>query len=131
MFASNFTIDDEYLKHLRGQDNLKTFGQKTSIKSGNMMTNYFCSTCGTLIYRVGSALPGKSILRIGIYLNLTINDVFCNNDEVPSMNSICMGPSCERRWSISSRTAWTGGMAWMEPSRWRGWPTFPNRRSFH
>lgn len=29
------------------------------------MTNYFCSTCGTLMYRVGSAFPGQSILRIG------------------------------------------------------------------
>lgn len=30
-----------------------------------MMTNYFCSTCGTLMYRVGSGFPGCSILRIG------------------------------------------------------------------
>ena len=29
------------------------------------MTNYFCSTCGTLMYRVGSGFPGMSILRIG------------------------------------------------------------------
>lgn len=29
------------------------------------MTNYFCSTCGTLMYRVGAAFPGMSILRIG------------------------------------------------------------------
>jgi hypothetical protein len=65
MFASNFTVDDKYLKHLRGQDNLKTFAQAKTIASGNVMTNYFCSTCGTLMYRVSSGFPGKSILRIG------------------------------------------------------------------
>ncbi|KAL0580647.1 hypothetical protein V5O48_001377 [Marasmius crinis-equi] len=65
MFASNFTIADTHLKHLRGRDNLKTFGQSQSIGRGNMMTNYFCSTCGTLMYRVGSAFPGQSPLRIG------------------------------------------------------------------
>jgi hypothetical protein len=65
MFASNFTVDDKYLKHLRGQDNLKTFSQDKSIGSGQTMTNYFCSTCGTLMYRVGARFPGQSILRIG------------------------------------------------------------------
>jgi len=29
------------------------------------MTNHFCSTCGTLMYRVSSGWPGMSILRIG------------------------------------------------------------------
>lgn len=65
MFASNFTVLDTHLKHLRGQDKLKTFGQDKSIGRKNMMTNYFCSNCGTLMYRVGAAFPGQSILRIG------------------------------------------------------------------
>ncbi|KAJ7696550.1 Mss4-like protein [Mycena rosella] len=65
MFASNFVVADTHLKHLRGQDNLKTFSQARTIASGNNMTNYFCSTCGTLMYRVGSAFPGQSIMRIG------------------------------------------------------------------
>ncbi|KAI9658127.1 MAG: hypothetical protein M1831_003972 [Alyxoria varia] len=65
MFASNFIVSDTHLAHLRGRDNLKTFAQSRSIASGNTMTNYFCSTCGTLMYRVGSGFPGKSILRIG------------------------------------------------------------------
>ena len=65
MFASNFTIADTHLKHLRGQDNLETFSQSRTIGSGHTMTNYFCSTCGTLMYRVGTAFPGMSILRIG------------------------------------------------------------------
>jgi len=58
MFASNFTVADMHLKHLRGRDNLNTFSQSRTITSGNTMTNYFCSTCGTLMYRVGSAFPG-------------------------------------------------------------------------
>ncbi|KAH6988540.1 Mss4-like protein [Ilyonectria destructans] len=65
MFASNFTIADTHLEHLRGQENLKAFAQSKTIASGSLMTNYFCSTCGTLMYRVGAAFPGHSILRVG------------------------------------------------------------------
>lgn len=65
MFASNFIVDDTHLKHLRGRDNLKTFAQSKTIESGNTMTNHFCNTCGTLMYRVSSGIPGMSILRIG------------------------------------------------------------------
>ncbi|ROW09577.1 hypothetical protein VMCG_02517 [Cytospora schulzeri] len=65
MFASNFTVDDAYLKHLRGRENLKTYAQAEIVESGNTMTNYFCSTCGTLLYRVSTGFPGKSIMRIG------------------------------------------------------------------
>jgi hypothetical protein len=65
MFASNFTVRDTHLEHLRGKDNLKSYGQNTTILSGKKMTNYFCQTCGTLMYRVGEAFPGMSILRIG------------------------------------------------------------------
>ncbi|KAJ7132301.1 Mss4-like protein [Mycena epipterygia] len=65
MFATNFTIADTHLKHLRGRENLKVFSQKETIGSGYTMTNHFCSTCGTLMYRVGAAFPGMSILRVG------------------------------------------------------------------
>ena len=65
MFASNFIVKDTHLKHLRGKELLKSFGQSHTIASGNKMTNYFCSECGTLMYRVGSAFPGRSIMRIG------------------------------------------------------------------
>ncbi|KAK9327503.1 Mss4-like protein, partial [Lipomyces starkeyi] len=34
-FASNFTVADMHLKHLRGRDNLKTFSQSRTIASGN------------------------------------------------------------------------------------------------
>lgn len=65
MFASNFIVADTHLEHPRGRDNLKTFSQSRTIASGNTMTNFFCSTCGTLMYRVSSGFPGQSILRIG------------------------------------------------------------------
>jgi len=65
MFASNFTVKDDYLRHVRGQENLRTFGQADTIASSRKMTNFFCSTCGTLMYRVGESFPGQSILRIG------------------------------------------------------------------
>jgi hypothetical protein len=65
MYASNFFVLDTHLKHLRGQSNLRTFAQRKTIASGGLMTNYFCETCGTLMYRVGEKFPGQSILRIG------------------------------------------------------------------
>jgi hypothetical protein len=70
MHATNFTILDTHLKHLRGQENLKTFGQSRTVfvktdGQDNTMTNYFCNTCGSLMYRVGKAFPGMSILRVG------------------------------------------------------------------
>ncbi|KAM0331523.1 hypothetical protein ACHAQA_003200 [Verticillium albo-atrum] len=65
MFGVNFTIADTHLKHIRGRDTLKTFAQSATIISSNTMTNYFCSNCGTLMYRVGGLFPGVSILRLG------------------------------------------------------------------
>lgn len=65
MFASNFTIDNAYLKRLRGKEKLSVFGQSKTVARGHKMTNYFCSVCGTFMYRVGEGFPGQSILRIG------------------------------------------------------------------
>jgi hypothetical protein len=65
MFASNFCILDTHLKHNRGEDNLKTFSQDTTIEAHNVMTNYFCSSCGSLMYRRGAGFPGVAILRLG------------------------------------------------------------------
>jgi hypothetical protein len=74
MFASNFTVADTHLKHLRGRDNLTAFSQSRTIGSGHTMTNYFCSTCGSLMYRVGAAFPGMSILRIGTVDDFTLHE---------------------------------------------------------
>jgi hypothetical protein len=63
MFSSAFSIFDTHLTHVRGRENLTMFSQSKTISSGNTMTNYFCSTCGTLMYRVGQV--GASLLRLG------------------------------------------------------------------
>jgi hypothetical protein len=65
MFASNFVVDDKYVKYIRGKELLTEFKQKESIATGNYMTNQFCSKCGTLMNRVSSGFPGLSIMRIG------------------------------------------------------------------
>jgi hypothetical protein len=65
MFASNFIVKDSHLTHLSGQDKLSKYSQSKTIATGNTMTNYFCSNCGTLMYRVSSGFPGHSIPRIG------------------------------------------------------------------
>lgn len=65
MFASNFIVDDSYRRFVRGEELLKIFSQNTTIETGNTMSNHFCSNCGTLMFRVSSGFPGKSIMRIG------------------------------------------------------------------
>jgi len=66
MFASNFTVLNSHLKHLRGRENLSSYGQSLTVaRHGNLMTNYFCKTCGTLLYRTGDGFPHMSIMRIG------------------------------------------------------------------
>ena len=65
MFTSAFIVADTHLKHLRGQENLKTFATNIPIISGLYMTNYFCDTCGVLMYRISERYPGSSILRLG------------------------------------------------------------------
>lgn len=74
MFASNFTIADDHLRYIRGRDNLKQFSQAKTIASGNTMTNHFCSTCGTLMWRVSSGFPGMSIMRIGTIDDFTLHE---------------------------------------------------------
>ncbi|KAF7325811.1 Glutathione-dependent formaldehyde-activating enzyme/centromere protein V [Mycena kentingensis (nom. inval.)] len=66
-FSSIFTIADTHLTHVRGQANLKTYSdpEARTIASGQVMTNYFCATCGSLMYRVGARFPGYSLLRLG------------------------------------------------------------------
>lgn len=66
MFTSGFIILDAHLTHIRGEENLKLFSQSQTIEQkGNVMTNFFCSTCGSLMYRRSAGVPGASILRIG------------------------------------------------------------------
>jgi hypothetical protein len=74
MFATNFIVADTHLKHLRGQETLKLFSQSKTITSGKAMTNCFCSTCGSLMYRISEVFPGHSILRTGTVDDFTLHE---------------------------------------------------------
>jgi hypothetical protein len=64
-FATNFTTLQSHTKFARGEDNLTEFGQNETPVTGGYMTNGFCKTCGTLMYRQGSSFPGTFFLRVG------------------------------------------------------------------
>lgn len=65
MFSSLVTVDDQHLQHVRGEDKLTQFTTSTTPASGRAMTNYFCSVCGTLMYRKSEDRPTWSICRLG------------------------------------------------------------------
>lgn len=66
MFTSAFIVLDTHLKHVRGKEYLNQFSQSETIeRKGNVMTNFFCSTCGSLMYRRAESYPGASLLRLG------------------------------------------------------------------
>ncbi|KAF1951015.1 hypothetical protein CC80DRAFT_496306 [Byssothecium circinans] len=82
MFATNFTIKDTHLIHIRGQENLTAYSQSKTITTGNTMTNYFCKTCGTLMYRIG---PKGVFLRTG-----TVDDFHLHETKLkPKMEIFC------------------------------------------
>ena len=98
MFASNFTVNDEDLNWIRGKESLKTFSQAKTPVSGKHMTNYFCSTCGTLMDRVGEAYPGTNFLRIGTVDDFSLHETVLKpqkeafikdkNNWVPSLSHV-------------------------------------------
>ncbi|EPS39749.1 hypothetical protein H072_6458 [Dactylellina haptotyla CBS 200.50] len=95
MFASNFTVLDSHLRHHRGEENLTQYAQsKTVISKGNTMTNFFCKTCGSLMYRRGTGFPGASILRIG-----TVDDF--------NLMDTVLKPRIEQ--FVKDRAAWLSG----------------------
>ncbi|KAI0469120.1 Mss4-like protein [Xylaria cf. heliscus] len=65
MFSCSILAKDEYVKHPRGEENLKTFSQSTTPLSKKKMTNRFCQTCGSLMYRISENMPGIKIVRLG------------------------------------------------------------------
>jgi hypothetical protein len=38
------------------------------------MTNYFCGTCGGLMYRIGERFPGQVFMRIGTVDDFTLHE---------------------------------------------------------
>jgi hypothetical protein len=68
MFATNFTVMKSHLKLLRGEEQLRSFGQSATIgspRNGHTMTNTWCNNCGTLMHRVSSGDPNKVYMRVG------------------------------------------------------------------
>ncbi|PVH99790.1 hypothetical protein DM02DRAFT_710440 [Periconia macrospinosa] len=64
-YMSNIVVADTHLKHVRGQDKLKTFSESETVRAQAEMSNFFCTECGSLMYRKGARFPGLSILRTG------------------------------------------------------------------
>ena len=98
-FASNFVVNESATTHVRGQDKLTRFAQSKTIATGNTMANYFCSICGTLMYRVSSGYPGKPIPRIG-----TVDDFDVQNNQ--------LNPKVEQ--FAKDRMAWFKGIVGAE-----------------
>lgn len=63
---------DLHLKHICGEDNLTVFSETETIRANARMTNYFCETCGTLMYRRGTRFPGMTILLTGTVDDLSL-----------------------------------------------------------
>ncbi|TIA46526.1 hypothetical protein D6C79_05146 [Aureobasidium pullulans] len=87
MFTSGFAVNNTAMKHIRGEEKLTKYSQKKTIESGNYMTDFFCSVCGTLMYRRSSGYPEMSLPRIGTVDDLELHEtklkpqleVFCKN----------------------------------------------------
>ncbi|KAI4719357.1 hypothetical protein E4T48_04407 [Aureobasidium sp. EXF-10727] len=74
VFTTAFVVKDSSLVHLRGEDKMAKYSTSATVASGNTMTNYFCSGCGTLMYRRSSGFPGLSITRVGTVDDLSLHD---------------------------------------------------------
>ncbi|KXJ87969.1 Mss4-like protein [Microdochium bolleyi] len=64
-YQSNITVADTHLRYTRGKDNLASFSESKTIRANATMSNYFCKTCGTLMFRRGDRFPSLTILRTG------------------------------------------------------------------
>ncbi|KAI4916193.1 hypothetical protein J4E85_010281 [Alternaria conjuncta] len=71
-FTSAFIVAASAVKHIRGQDNLKKFSQSQTTASGQAMTNCFCDTCGTLMYRLTERHPEFTLMRLGTVDDLNL-----------------------------------------------------------
>ncbi|KAL2208765.1 hypothetical protein CC79DRAFT_1341330 [Sarocladium strictum] len=71
-YQSNITVADTHLRYTRGEENLATFSQEKTIRANAIMTNYFCKSCGTLMFRRGARFPGLTILRTGTVDDLAL-----------------------------------------------------------
>ncbi|KFA79700.1 hypothetical protein S40288_10423 [Stachybotrys chartarum IBT 40288] len=115
MFASNFIVKKAYLRHVRGEENLKTFSMQRSIASQNTMTNYFCNTCGSLMYRISSAAPDGVAARLG-----SVDDF--------NLAETKMKPLVEQ--FTTTRVAWHDGVQGEDVQKFEDSPYFPKHPDF-
>ncbi|KAJ7179779.1 Mss4-like protein [Mycena filopes] len=74
MFSSIIVVADTHLTHLRGRENLSVYSQSKTVGTGNNMTSHFCTTCGSLMYRVSSGFPNHSALRLGTVDDFSLHE---------------------------------------------------------
>lgn len=65
MFATNLTTLDTHTRYTRGESHLVLFEQDSTIPKHRRMTNAFCPTCGTIMWRQGAVAPGTRFMRGG------------------------------------------------------------------
>jgi hypothetical protein len=95
MFATNFTVNDKYIRYIRGEDNLTTWGEDVTTSTGKTMTNGFCKTCGTLMWRQGAAFPGTKFMRVG-----TVDD--------ENLHQTVLRP--QKEYFVENRVGWWHGV---------------------
>ena len=75
------------------------------------MTNYFCSVCGTLMYRVSSGFPGKLIPRIGTIDDFNLQETVFKPRIGRSAVFSGLGASADEiaEQYVKDRVGWFGG----------------------
>ncbi|KAI5272018.1 hypothetical protein E4T47_04689 [Aureobasidium subglaciale] len=68
IFTSAFVIEKTVLKHIRDEHDLTQYS--TTVEAGNTMSDFFCKTCGSLMYRQSSQYPDLLVPRTGTIDNL-------------------------------------------------------------
>ncbi|KEQ91759.1 hypothetical protein AUEXF2481DRAFT_451014 [Aureobasidium subglaciale EXF-2481] len=100
MFTSAFVVKNTALKYVRGENKLTQYS--TSVDAGSTMSSFFCSICGSLMYRRSSGYPDVAVPRIG-----TIDDLELHETKLrPQVEVYCR-----------SKVGWFGGVEGIEPER--------------
>jgi len=64
-YATNLIIDTSSVS-IKGEENLSAY-QDYATTTGKPVSRWFCKTCGNPIRSTTDVLPGKTILKLGIY----------------------------------------------------------------
>ncbi|KAA8571353.1 hypothetical protein MFRU_046g00140 [Monilinia fructicola] len=64
-FGTNLIVESEKVT-IRGGDNLSVY-EDYATTSGKCVRRYFCKNCGNPIQSLAELLPGKTILKMGIF----------------------------------------------------------------